>query len=170
MSKEVNSINGYSLSDKKARAHLAEVDSHLSEKAKQTDLDTIKSNVSANTLAISTINNKLTDSGWINLTLLNGVAVASTGSEPQYRKIGNRVYLRGSFKNITADGVVIGNIPSGFRYTTGDSQRLFILPMSGTTVAKMYVNSSGSIMFIATSATHSAANSYFLDSVSYLID
>ncbi|MCQ2017300.1 hypothetical protein, partial [Clostridium butyricum] len=54
------------------------------------------------------------DTGWLNLPLSSGVVVDS-GLTPQYRKIGNRVFIRGSVKNILNGNSVIGTLPVGFR-------------------------------------------------------
>lgn len=54
------------------------------------------------------------DSGWLNLPLGSGIIVDG-GLTPQYRKIGNRVFIRGSVKNIVAGNTVIGTLPVGFR-------------------------------------------------------
>lgn len=54
------------------------------------------------------------DTGWLNLPLSSGVVVDS-GLTPQYRKIGNRVFIRGSVKNIVSGNSVIGTLPVGFR-------------------------------------------------------
>lgn len=54
------------------------------------------------------------DSGWLNLPLGSGIIVDG-GLTPQYRKIGNRVFIRGSVKNIVTGNTVIGTLPVGFR-------------------------------------------------------
>ena len=55
------------------------------------------------------------DTGWINLTLLNGVQPFSIAQIPQYRRIGKKVILRGSVKNITAKNTIIALLPPGLR-------------------------------------------------------
>lgn len=55
------------------------------------------------------------DSGAITLPL-SGTAVAyDVANTPQYRKIGGRVNIAGAIKGITAAGVTIATLPSGFR-------------------------------------------------------
>ena len=56
----------------------------------------------------------MSDSGWITLTLENG-AVAVTNQTPAVRCVGNRVYLRGSFKGVTATGTTVFTLPFSFR-------------------------------------------------------
>lgn len=55
------------------------------------------------------------DTGWVTLPLLGNVQVYATGSNPQYRKIGNVVYLRGAVKNVLADDTNVCQLPEGFR-------------------------------------------------------
>jgi hypothetical protein len=55
------------------------------------------------------------DSGWIQFPLLNSVSNYSTGQELSYRKVDNRVSIRGAVKNITALNTIITNLPAGFR-------------------------------------------------------
>lgn len=60
---------------------------------------------------------KVEDSGWKNLPLANGISIYSSAQQPQYRKIGNEVWLRGAVKGITGDKTIIGTLPTGFRPT-----------------------------------------------------
>ena len=57
------------------------------------------------------------DSGWLDITLSGNVQSYSSTTHPQYRKIGNVVYLRGAVKNITSDYTTIGVLPTGYRPT-----------------------------------------------------
>jgi len=56
----------------------------------------------------------MADSGWVNLPLASG-ATAISGAVPQYRRIGNMVYLRGGFTNILGSVTAMATLPSGFR-------------------------------------------------------
>lgn len=56
----------------------------------------------------------ITDSGWVDIPLTNGVQPYADGSKPQVRKIGKVVFVRGACKNVLAAGT-IGTIPEGFR-------------------------------------------------------
>lgn len=60
---------------------------------------------------------KVEDSGWINLSLASGVYEYSSAQRPQYRKIGNTVYIRGAVKNVTTLPKVLATLPDGFRPT-----------------------------------------------------
>lgn len=57
------------------------------------------------------------DSGWIDLPLASGISAYSSSQTPQYRKVGNTVYLRGAVKGIKQDKTIIGTLPTGYRPT-----------------------------------------------------
>lgn len=60
------------------------------------------------------------DTGWLNLPLQGNVIPYGEGvNYPQYRKIGNTVYLKGAVKNITGFGTVVAILPEGFRPSNG---------------------------------------------------
>ena len=60
----------------------------------------------------------ISDSGWINLTLNSGWTMDNYAAEvPQYRKIGNIVYLRGLVNATALAGNVIATVPVGYRPT-----------------------------------------------------
>ncbi|AOH54497.1 hypothetical protein ABE28_009040 [Peribacillus muralis] len=52
---------------------------------------------------------------WINLTLQNGVKSYQSNRTPQYKKIGNIVYLRGAVTNVLANGTIMATLPIGYR-------------------------------------------------------
>lgn len=57
-----------------------------------------------------------TDSGWIDLQLVNGISAHNATSFPcKYRKIGNKVYVRGCVKGFTEIEKVVAILPEGFR-------------------------------------------------------
>ena len=56
----------------------------------------------------------LTDTGWINLPLADGIVAHSSNVTPQYRRIGDIVYIRGAVKGVLATGT-IATLPAGFR-------------------------------------------------------
>lgn len=59
--------------------------------------------------------NFMADSGWIKFTLESGAAAYDSNSAPAVRCIGNRVYLRGAFKNMITVGNTICTLPVSFR-------------------------------------------------------
>lgn len=71
------------------------------------------------------------DSGWQNISRASGYNAGSLGT-PQYKKVGNQVFIRGSWStsnSIGSSSVVLGTLPSGYRppYDTR-----WIVPENGT--------------------------------------
>lgn len=68
---------------------------------------------------IQQLNQRITelsaDSGWINLTLENGATAYFVDEPPAIRCIGNRVYLRGSFKGGTEWNVSYAAVPVAYK-------------------------------------------------------
>lgn len=60
----------------------------------------------------------ISDTGWVKLPLINGAVGYSEANYPQYRKIGNRVFLRGAVKGITSTNFDFAQLPEGCRPTT----------------------------------------------------
>lgn len=56
----------------------------------------------------------LTDTGWIELPLAEGIESYGEGVPPEYRRIGNTVYIRGAVKSVSGTGL-IATLPVGFR-------------------------------------------------------
>lgn len=84
------------------------------------------------------------DTGWINLTLNDGWTMGDYASEvPQYRKIGNIVYLRGLVNATTAAGNIIATLPQGFR-PAGYFNR-FACALNQTDKVNVQVNANGLI-------------------------
>lgn len=82
---------------------------------------------------------KITDSGWIDLPLNSQVTAYNSSSAPKYRKIGNMVEIRGSIKisgNISSSsGLNFATLPAGFR----PSQTIGVV-CEGSVVSKWYLN------------------------------
>jgi hypothetical protein len=80
---------------------------------------------------------------WQNLQLETGVATTN-GRPPQYRRIANIVYFRGSCNGISDSGTarVVGYLPEGFRPTYA-IQELGFLATGTTTSARAYVTNNG---------------------------
>lgn len=61
------------------------------------------------------------DSGWLTLPLASGITAYSDAQMPQYRKIGDVVYIRGAVKGITTNEKVVATLPEGYRPTRAKS-------------------------------------------------
>jgi len=86
----------------------------------------------------------ISDTGWENLSYASGVSAGSYGGTFQYRKVSSRVVVKGgvSFTGASASKVV-GTVPSGYRPTTAQYR---LCAMTGSNVARIYINTSGSIV------------------------
>lgn len=84
------------------------------------------------------------DTGWINLSLNSGWTMNDYTSEfPQYRKIGNIVYLRGLLNATSAAGNIIATLPQGFR-PAGYFNR-FVCSLNQSDNAIVQINANGQI-------------------------
>ena len=80
------------------------------------------------------------------LTLQGGVAAADTAFAvvPQYRKIANRVYIRGHVKcSVPSGGMLIAVLPEGYRVPSGTHYD--IGECGGTRVSRIYADSEGNL-------------------------
>lgn len=93
----------------------------------------------------------LSDSGWIDLNLLNNVLPYNTEQSPQYRKIGNYVTIRGVLKNITSFPTTIAQLPEGFRPTR---RLIYFMVSNGGTIGRLEIETTG----IMNVTYHSANN------------
>lgn len=113
------------------------------------------------------------DSGWKDLNLASGVELYGEQSKPQYRKIGNVVYLRGAVKNILAGQTTIATLPEGFRptRTVPFVQNTSMLTGSVATTARWKVGADGNIVVESVSSGASfGATKWFPFDVSFLAD
>jgi len=74
----------------------------------------VEGDISSTISAIQTLDAKvdgfMQDSGWVNLTLASGVTAVS-GVAPAYRKVGDRVYLRGALAAGVSTGTAFAALP-----------------------------------------------------------
>lgn len=82
--------------------------------------DLLKTKGETGALSLKTILENIIDEinggEWINLSLEEGISVGSIGGTPQYRKIGNRVYIRGGVAFTAAtNSITLARLPVGFR-------------------------------------------------------
>lgn len=88
----------------------------------------------------------VTDSGWQVLTLQSGVNAADTtfAVTPQYRKIGNRVYIKGHVKcSVPSGGTLIAILPEGYRMPYGTHYD--IGECGGQRVSRIYADADGNL-------------------------
>ena len=134
----------------------------------------IGSDAASVTSALQTLNDNLSaatgDTGWVELTPLNGASHYNDTNKMAYRKIGKQVFLRGAFKGSLVNGTYIATLPVGFRpaqiHTWTSSQ------VDGTTYGRavvMQVLTNGNIRFLTASGALSGSQSCSI-ATSFLID
>lgn len=82
-----------------------------------TDINNLTRHLTSVEETVEELINAEEDTGWITLSLADGITAYNEANTPQYRKIGNLVFIRGTVKGITARNTVIGTLPEGFRPT-----------------------------------------------------
>lgn len=86
----------------------------------------------------------LTDSGWLDLTLINGAIAYNEVQKPRYRKIGKDVFLSGVFKGVIQSNTDIAVLPSGFR----PSKKIIVaIASGGQIISRMSIDTNGTIAY-----------------------
>jgi len=106
------------------------------------------------------------DSGWIDLTLNNGITVGSIVKKAQYRKVGKIVYVQGDVAGVTAANTLVAILPSGFRPS---AQMYFINALSSVRYSRIYVATNGNIVLEWTSDGNYNSSWYSIN-CSFVID
>lgn len=117
------------------------IDSNTQSIGEVADLHTTDKTNTVN--AINELQGKLEDTGWIDITLSSGTTTGIYGGKPQYRKIGDHVFLRGGIAFTKGSSTyTVSNLPSG------------IIPVNpiyrmeatgGTRVARLGVSTAGTL-------------------------
>lgn len=130
-----------------------------------------ETDISINGGAIDNINERIADTGWVDVDLLNGVKLYTEGYNLQIRKVYNTVYMRGRITGLTEHPTTIAILPYQFRPRDGYSFR-FIVPSNGGTNAVFVFNpDSGTIVLDFTSDGNVPAERWFsFNNVSYISD
>ena len=130
-----------------------------------------ETDISINGAAIDNINERIADTGWVTLELLNGVTLYTEGYDLQIRRIHNTVYMRGRITNITEHPTTIAIVPEQFRPRDNYSFR-FIVPSNGGTNAVFVINpTSGTVVLDNTSDGNVPAERWFsFNNVTYVTD
>ena len=84
---------------------------------------------------------------WIDLPLASGVAsIAASGARPQYRKIGDRVEIRGTvaldYSSAGDITTVFAALPEGYRPPT---QLYKSIPLVGARVGRLHITAAGNM-------------------------
>ena len=112
------------------------------------------------------------DTGWLDMTLANGIANSNADRPAQYRRINNTVYIRGGVKGINARGKLIATLPNGYRpkiavyYVQNMSNN-----QDAAAMTRMQIKTDGQIMMqYNTNGGNYDANSWYNLETSFLID
>lgn len=110
------------------------------------------------------------DSGWKTLPLASGITPNSDSVIPQYRKIGEAVYIRGGIKGVVNDSTIVGILPEGYRPTRvvhflQNKSASGGVPM----IARWKIETNGNIIMVF-SETQSEATHWFGLDTSFLVD
>lgn len=119
---------------------------------------------------INGINERIVDTGWVNLKLESGVTQFTAGYNLQMRRIGNVVYCRGRIGNVTSNDTLISVIPAVFRPADNYTFR-FLCPSNGSTFAKIAITpASGQLLLEFSSDGQYPADRWIsLNNISYAI-
>lgn len=106
----------------------------------------------------------MADSGWVNLVLENGATAYNSASVPAVRTIGNRAYIRGAIKGVSALTTTIATLPAAFRPAQDLTFTTTALSSGGTvsSVINVKINTGGEIQFVGYSATINTSHSVSL--------
>lgn len=109
------------------------------------------------------------DSGWLDIPLNSGWSMNDyTTDKPQYRKIGNRVMLRGIVSATAEAGNAIATLPIGFRPANNRFSR-WACPLNNGTAVSVQVNYNGILMDVG--KTTSTTRTYLaLNGITFLTD
>jgi len=91
---------------------------------------------------IESVQGQLTDTGWIDLPLSNGITAYSEEQKPRYRRIGKEVFLSGVFKGVTANNTPVGTLPEGFRPS---KKIMYCVPSVSQCMSRISITSDGII-------------------------
>lgn len=109
------------------------------------------------------LNDKIADTGWVNLTLSNGWENLGGNYPPaQYRKIGKQVFLRGLIKNNSSNTTMLLNLDSSIKPLKTN----YTIVTESDVVKSAYVEASG----IVNIASYTKGNWVNLGNISYFID
>lgn len=117
----------------------------------------------------STVNDlRVTDTGWLTLPLNTGVSVHNPTFFPcMYRKIGNKVYVKGCVTGFSEVEKVIAVLPEGFR----PAQSFYIQrATSAGRTNTLNVRTNGNIERLTTNLDQTNASDYHFIDVEFLVD
>lgn len=122
----------------------------------------------AQAAAILYTDTKFADSGWLPLPLKTNYSAGA--SVPQYRKIGNRVMLRGLVNRVAGTAAVaFSTLPAGYRSSTAYINGYKVAQQSSAvgSSATVYVKPTGDLEILAIAVDTSG---FWLDGIEFMVD
>jgi len=123
--------------------------------------NTLIEKITGNTNKITTVEEKINDTGWVSLELLNGVKLFTEGYDLQVRRIGNTVFMRGRITGLTEHPTTIAIMPEQFRPRDNYSFRFLVPSNGGTNAVFVFNTTSGTVILDFTSDGNVPAERWF---------
>lgn len=115
--------------------------------------------------AWNTVN--LTDTGWLDLPLADGITAYSEGQKPRYRRVGKEVFVSGVLKGATATNQTVATLPSGYRPS---KKVMFPIACVGQMIGKISIETSGEIILNRTTVEPVLAENWHSIACSFNVD
>lgn len=130
----------------------------VKEKVKGWEFEELKTAAKTLIDAINELNTNTKDSGWIQASMTSSFEAYQSGSQPRYKKQGNRVYIMGIVKPKTelaaSDNTVVFTLPEGYRPET--MERVFVCQGSSKNTYNLRVLTGGNVRIERYGTTASA--------------
>jgi len=107
-----------------------------------------------------------TDSGWIDLPLVNGITPYSEAQKPRYRKIGKVVYLSGVLRGVAEREKTVATLPVEYRPSM---KVMFAVPSVGQIFTKMTVDTNGAVILNRSSIEPVVAENWHSIACSFVV-
>ena len=84
------------------------------------------------------------ETSWTNISLKSGISVGSYAGTPQWKRVGNQIFLRGSYAGTKVAGtsLILGTIPEGYRPHNNVYE---MASVNGSKIGRVYISDTGNI-------------------------
>lgn len=105
-------------------------------------MSTIYEDVATLQEQMAAVQSQISDTGWLDLPLAEGITQYNEEQKPRYRRIGNEVFLSGVFKGVTANNTAVGTLPEGFRPS---KKIMYAVPSVSQCMSRLSISADGVI-------------------------
>lgn len=105
-------------------------------------MSTIYEDVATLQEQMAAVQSQISDTGWLDLPLAEGITQYNEEQKPRYRRIGNEVFLSGVFKGVTANNTAVGTLPEGFRPS---KKIMYAVPSVSQCMSRISIDAAGVI-------------------------